>query len=71
MPMVGWPAKGISAREVKMSIFLSDGLVPSSGRWRNTVSDKLNSEAMDCFWVWVREIDRVEGTRIMARELPV
>lgn len=70
MPIVGWPAKGISAREVKMSIFLSDGLSPS-GRWRNTVSDKLNSEAMDCFWVWVRDVDRVDGTRIMARGLPV
>lgn len=48
--MVGWPAKGTSAMEVKMSIFSSLlVVVPSVGRCKKTISERLNSEAMDCF----------------------
>ena len=70
MPMVGWPAKGISATEVKISIGI---IVGSSGLegWRKTVSERLNSLAMACFWVWVRVGEVEEGMRTIARGLPV
>jgi len=52
-----------------MSIFLIvDG---EEGRWRKTISERLNSEAMDCFWVCVSAGEMVAGTWIMATGLPV
>lgn len=67
---MGWPAKGTSAFEVKMSIFrkVEDG---DEGRSRKTISERLNSEAMDCFCICVRGGLRVAGTCIMATGFPV
>ena len=71
MPMVGWPANGTSAWWVKMSIFLSVGAVPSSGRCRKTISERLNSEAIDCFCAFVRLGEMEAGTWTMATGFPV
>lgn len=72
-PIVGCPANGNSSSGVKMSILYSgcsdEGL--GDAGWRNTVSERLNSFAMSCFWVWVRVVDKWEGRRIRARGLPV
>ena len=66
--MVGWPAKGISAMLVKMSMeMVVEGVDCSC---RKTISERLNSLAMDCFWDWVRVVDSSAGTRIMATGLP-
>lgn len=47
VPMVGCPAKGISAWEVNMSISTCEESV--GGSCKNTVSDRLNSDATRCF----------------------
>jgi hypothetical protein len=70
VPMVGWPAKGISAAEVKISIFRSVGAVPICGRWRKTVSERLNSAEMACFCDCVRDSDSDAGTWTMATGFP-
>ena len=46
MPMVGWPANGISLPGVKMRT-LNRASARSGGN-RNTVSDRLNSRAIFC-----------------------
>ena len=61
MPIVGWPAKGISATEVKMSIGTVVGS-SEAGEWRKTVSERLNSLAMACFRAWVKRGEGEEGT---------
>lgn len=53
--MVGWPANGTSACAVKISIFselasgVGKGEVDAGGRCKNTISERLNSEAIACF----------------------
>ncbi len=48
VPTVGCPANGTSVREVKMSMVrVLEGWV---GMCRKTISERLNSEAIDCFW---------------------
>lgn len=66
--MVGWPANGISALEVKISIWT--WLELAGGSWRNTTSDRLNSDAIRCFCSWVRDGREVWGTGMMASGFP-
>lgn len=69
MPIVGCPAKGISALDVKISTTNSFGFASGdTGRWRKTTSERLNSLAIRSFWTWERVV-RVGG-RITARALP-
>lgn len=65
---MGWPAKGTSAREVKISMVREGEVVPSAGRCRKTISERLNSADMCSFWACVRGVP--EGTWITARGLP-
>jgi hypothetical protein len=52
VPMVGWPANGSSTLGVKISMVRLVVVSESpGGRCRNTVSERLNSAAMDCFWL--------------------
>lgn len=67
---MGWPAKGTSAWEVKMSMCRS-GEVGSVGRCRKTISERLNSEAIDCFCVCVRVFLADAGTGMIATGFPV
>lgn len=67
-PMVGWPAKGISQSVVKMSMVL---LVLSRTGCTKILSDRLNSRAMVCFWLWVRALDSSSGRKTTASGLPV
>ena len=69
MPMVGWPANGTSASEVKMSMWRS--VEGEAGSCRKTISERLNSEAMDCFCCWVSESLASAGTEMMATGFPV
>lgn len=73
-PMVGWPAKGSSVSVAKMSMRRSPG-GESDAAWRKTVSERLNSRAMSCFWACVRGVEVVVvvvegGRRTIARGFP-
>ena len=69
MPIVGCPAKGTSAMEVNMSMVRSV-LAESEGRCKKTISERLNSVAMACFWACVRADFKEAGTCTTARGFP-
>lgn len=53
-----------------MSIFREVvGGESGEGRCRKTISERLNSDAMDCFWACVKVME--EGTWTTATGLPV
>lgn len=68
-PMVGWPAKGSSVSVMNMSTIRSEE-GESDAEWIKTVSERLNSRAMSCFWACERMESRAAGRKTMARGFP-
>src|SRR3954465_7492921 len=64
VPTVGWPAKGSSFAGVKMRSLARCDLF--SGGCTNTVSDRLNSRAIDC----IAAVSRPSGSSTTASGLP-
>ena len=73
---MGWPAKGISALGMNISMVnslvrLSSEAGEGEARWRKMISERLNSAAIFCFLVCVRRASEGAETEMTARGLPL